>query len=52
MPEPALCPFCQERLYRAAQHGHVDQEWAARAAAEFARQCCTYPPNQAETRTA
>lgn len=38
---PQLCPFCIERLKRAAEHGHVDDEWATRAANDFARQCCT-----------
>jgi hypothetical protein len=38
---PQLCPFCIERLARAAEHGHVDQDWADRAAKDFARACCT-----------
>lgn len=36
-----LCPFCIERLERAAEHGHVDAEWAERAKADFARACCS-----------
>lgn len=41
LPLPELCPFCVERLRRAAEHGHVDSEWARRATVDFWRQCCT-----------
>lgn len=38
---PELCAFCIQRLKRAAEHGHVDDEWARRATVDFWRQCCT-----------
>ena len=38
---PELCDFCIQRLARATEHGHVDQDWADRAAGDFARQCCS-----------